>query len=162
LHEQFRNAGDYAEFVRSIHGLATDGNAEAQYLTAKALKWCGTALGLYFRGATGQTPLATVQEKWALHQNGITRQELATIYTRCKAFLDDPASLSSGGSWQQWLDKAAAAGYPAAEAQKAADIESSILIHSRCQGIKIPVERRMRLVSSPSRRPLQEIPRRSS
>jgi hypothetical protein len=48
LRDRFREAKDYARFVAEIAPLASTGNAEAEYLMAKSLKWCAQMSRLYF------------------------------------------------------------------------------------------------------------------
>lgn len=43
---QFRESRNYAEFVRGLAGAATAGDPAAQYLTARALKYCNDSSNL--------------------------------------------------------------------------------------------------------------------
>ncbi len=134
LRHRFRDAKDYAQLVKEIGPSALDGNVEAQYVTAEALRWCGQTLKLYFIKANGQArTLDEVQARRAAKPGGISEEELATIYARCQGFLNDPELLKSTGSWNQWLDKAASANYPAAMAEKARLLKSSIYLSSLSQ-----------------------------
>jgi hypothetical protein len=129
LNQRFRDAKDYAHFVAEIRPLATAGNAEAQYLTAKALKWCAQTMNLYFIRPNGEVhTLEEVQARFAARPVGISEQELATIYLRCQGFLDNPELRKSTNSWNEWLDKSADAGYPAAIAQRAANLENQLTL----------------------------------
>lgn len=131
LRQRFRDAKDYAQLVMEIGPSAADGNVEAQYVTAEALRWCGQTLKLYFIRPTGQArTLDEVQARRAAKPGGISQEELATIYSRCQGFLNDPDLLKSTGSWNQWLDKAASADYPAAMAEKARLDKASIYLSS--------------------------------
>src|SRR5271169_1569066 len=129
LNQRFREAKDYAHFVAEIQPMATEGNTEAQYLTAKALKWCAQTMHLYFIRPNGQVrTLEEVQAKNAAMPVGLSQQELATIYSRCQGFLESPELRKSADSWSEWLDKSADGGYPAAIAQRAANLESQLTL----------------------------------
>ena len=131
LVQRFRDAKDYAHFVAEIRPMATAGNTEAQYLTAKALKWCAQTMHLYFIRPNGEVhTLEEVQARFAARPVGISEQELATIYSRCQGFLESPELRKSTGSWNEWLDKSADGGYPAAIAQRAANLEFQLTLES--------------------------------
>ena len=111
--------------------MATAGNTEAQYLTAKALKWCAQTMHLYFIRPNGEVhTLEEVQARLAAKPVGISEQALATIYSRCQGFLESPELRKSTGSWSEWLDKSADGGYPAAIAQRAANLEFQLTLES--------------------------------
>jgi hypothetical protein len=111
--------------------MASAGNTEAQYLTAKALKWCAQTMHLYFIRPNGEVhTLEEVHARYAARPVGITHQELSTIYSRCQGFLQDPELRKSTDSWNEWLDKSADGGYPAAIAQRAANVESQLMLES--------------------------------
>ena len=132
--QRFRKAKDYAELVKALRPQALAGNAEAQYVTAEALRWCGQTLKLYFIRPNGQTrTLDEIQARRAEQPAGISQEELSAIYTRCQAFLKDPDLFKSAGSWDQWLDKAVAANYPAAMAEKARLLEADISLATASQ-----------------------------
>jgi hypothetical protein len=128
LNQRFREAKDYAHFVAEIRPMATAGNTEAQYLTAKALKWCAQTMHLYFIRPNGEVhTLEEVQARFAARPVGISQQDLAMIYSRCQGFLESPELRKSTESWNEWLDKSADGAYPAAIAQRAANLELLIL-----------------------------------
>jgi hypothetical protein len=139
LRQRFREAKDYARFVEEIGPMAVAGNAEAQYLTAKSLRWCAQTSSLYFVRPNGEVrSLEDVQARAAARPVGISQQEITTIYTRCRAFLESPELRKMAASWSQWLDKAVDAGYPAAIAEHASILESQLLLDSHSQ---LPHER---------------------
>jgi TPR repeat protein len=141
LRQLFREANDYAFFVKDIRPRAAAGDAEAQYLTSQALRYCALTLQLYFRPIHGQVPiLKEVEARRIRRSEGISHEELADIYTRCQGFLQQPELLTDSGSWKQWLDKAVDAGNPAAMAQKALIIESNAMKSSLSQLPHAPVE----------------------
>lgn len=130
LDERFRKSKDYARFVAEIRPIASAGNTEAEYLTAKALKWCAQTMNLYFIKPNGEVhTLEEVQARFAGRPVGISEQ-VATIYSRCQGFLDNPELRKSTNSWNEWLDKAADGGYPAAIAQRAANLEIQLTLES--------------------------------
>jgi hypothetical protein len=134
LRERFREAKDYAQLVKELGPSAGDGNPEAQYVIAQALRWCGRTLKLYFIRSNGHVrTLDEVQARRAAQPAGISQNELAAIYTRCEGFLEDPDLLENAGSWDQWLDKAVSANYPAAMAEKARLLEADIVLASASQ-----------------------------
>jgi len=131
LDERFRKSKDYAHFVAEIRPMASAGNLEAQYLTAKALRWCAQTMHLYFIRPNGEVrTLDEAQARFAARPIGITQQDLGTIYSRCEGFLESPEIRKSTDSWSEWLDKSADGGYPAAIAQRAANLESQLLQES--------------------------------
>jgi hypothetical protein len=128
---RFRDAKDYAHFVAEIRPMATAGNTEAQYLTAKALKWCAQTMHLYFIKPNGEVhTLEEVQSRYAARPTGISQQEIATIYSRCQEFLENPELRKSTDSWSEWLDKSADGDYPAAIAQRAANLAAQLSLES--------------------------------
>jgi hypothetical protein len=111
--------------------MASAGNLEAQYLTAKVLRWCAQTMHLYFIRPNGEVrTLDEAQARFAARPIGITQQDLGTIYSRCEGFLESPEIRKSTDSWSEWLDKSADGGYPAAIAQRAANLESQLLQES--------------------------------
>ncbi|HWW28828.1 MAG TPA: hypothetical protein VNY80_02350 [Steroidobacteraceae bacterium] len=140
LNQRFREAKDYAHFVAEIRPMATAGNTEAQYLTAKALKWCAQTMHLYFIRPNGEVhTLEEVQARFAARPVGISQQDLAMIYSRCQGFLESPELRKSTESWNEWLDKSADGAYPAAIAQRAANLELQLILES---GSSLPHEDR--------------------
>jgi hypothetical protein len=131
LRDRFHEAKDYAHFVAEIAPLANIGNAEAEYLTAKSLKWCAQMSRLYFIRPNGEArTLEETQANAAARPVGLSQEAIAMIYTRCRGFLEDPELRKMSLSWSQWLDKAVDAGYPAAIAQHASLLESQLLLES--------------------------------
>ena len=131
LKTRFRNAKDYAHFVAEIQPMATAGNTEAQYLTAKALKWCAQTMHLYFIKPNGEArTFVEVQARYAARPAGISQQELTTIYSRCQGFLENAELGKITDSWSEWLEKSADGDYPAAIAQRAADLEAQLTLES--------------------------------
>jgi hypothetical protein len=131
LRDRFREAKDYARFVAEIAPLASTGNAEAEYLMAKSLKWCAQISRLYFVKPNREVrTLEEVQAIAAARPVGLSQEEIVMIYTRCRGFLEDPELLKTSLTWNQWLDKAVDAGYPAAIAQQALLSESQLLLES--------------------------------
>jgi hypothetical protein len=91
-------------------------------------------LKLYFIRPDGRIrTLDEVHARRTLQASGISQQELTNIYTRCQGFLDQQGHLKETGSWDQWLDNAAAADYPAAVAEKAANLEADIALTAASQ-----------------------------
>jgi len=131
LRDRFREAKDYAHFVAEISPLANTGNAEAEYLMAKSLRWCAQMSRLYFiKPSSDVRTLEEVQAIAAARPVGLSREQIVMIYTRCRGFLEDPELLKTTLTWNQWLDKAVDAGYPAAIAQHALLLESQLLLES--------------------------------
>jgi hypothetical protein len=131
LRDRFREAKDYARFVAAIAPLANAGNAEAEYLTAKSLKWCAQTSRLYFVKPSGEArTLEEVQAIAAAKPVGLSQDEISMIYARCRGFLEDPQLLKTPLAWNQWLDKAVDAGYPAAIAQHALLLQSQLALES--------------------------------
>jgi hypothetical protein len=131
LNERFHKSKDYAHFVAEIRPVASAGNLAAQYLTAKALRWCAQTMHLYFIKPNGEIrTLEEAQARFATRPIGITQQDLGTIYSRCQVFLESPELRNSTDSWNEWLNKSADGGYPAAIAQRAANLESQLILES--------------------------------
>lgn len=131
LRQRFREAADYAQFVASIAPLASAGNAEAEYLTAKSLRWCAEISRLYLRKSNGDPrTLEEVQANAAAKPSGLSRETIAMIHARCRGFLEDPDLHKMSLSWNQWLDKAADDGNPAAIALRASLLQSQLMLES--------------------------------
>jgi len=131
LRERFREASDYAQFVASIAPLANAGNTEAEYLTAKSLRWCAEMSRLYFRKPTGEPrTLEEVQANVAAKPLGLSSETIRMMYERCRGFLEDPEQRKLYSTWNQWLDKAADGGNQAAIALRASLDESQLLLES--------------------------------
>jgi hypothetical protein len=132
LRQRFREATDYAEFVASVAPLAKSGNTEAEYLTAKSLRWCAEVSRLYFRKSNGQIrTLEEVQANAAAKPIGLSSETIGIMHARCRGFLEDPELLKTSlSSWNQWLDKAADGGNPAAVALRASLSETQLMLDS--------------------------------
>lgn len=131
LRRRFGEAKDYARFVAEIEPAARAGNPEAEYLMAKSLKWCAEVSRLYFIRPNGEArTLEDAQANAAARPVGVSVAQMATMYNRCRSFLEDPELRTLPASWNQWLDKAVEAGYPAAIAQHASLLESQLLMES--------------------------------
>jgi hypothetical protein len=115
---QFRSAHDYSLFVPTMSSAAMGGDPGAEYLTAKALRYCAENLRAFFRGPDGSNrTLDEVQVRMAKIPHWY---ELSSeIYDHCGAYLDDPVLMASTANWEKWLDKAVAANYPPAQIEKA-------------------------------------------
>lgn len=132
--QRFRAATNYAQLVKELGPSALDGNPEAQYVMAEALRWCDKTLRLYFIWPNGQArTLEEVEAMRASRPAGISTRELETIYARCQGFLEDPAFTKIVGSWNEWLDKSAAQNYPAAVAERARLLEDQAAIGAIAQ-----------------------------
>ncbi len=119
LRERFRASRDYAEFIRRIEPAARAGDVEAEFLVAEALKYCDENVKRFFRTRKGaERSLDDAQLKWA-HMPAGYQHEIVDVYDRCQAFLADPEMSGTATPWRPWLDKAAAAGYAPAQAEKA-------------------------------------------
>lgn len=115
---RFRGAHDYSLFVGTMSSAATAGDPGAEYLIAKALRYCAENLRGFFRKPDGSTrTLDEVQVRMARIPHGY---ELSNeIYDHCRTYLDDPVLLKTTASWETWLDKAVAANYPPAQIERA-------------------------------------------
>jgi TPR repeat protein len=131
LRQRFREAGDYAQFVTSIAPLASARNSEAEYLTAKSLRWCSEMSRLYFRKSNGEMrTLEEVQANAAARPSGLSPEAIAMIHSRCRGFLEDPELRRLSLTWEQWLDKATEDGNPAAIALHASLLQTQLLLES--------------------------------
>jgi hypothetical protein len=129
IRQRFQASKDYARFVAEIAPLAESGDPEAEYMTARALRWCAQTTKLYFIKPSGESrTLEDVQARWAGKPVGISADQLGLIYSRCRGFLESPESFGLTDTWKLWLDKAVAAKYPAALAQDAAITQSQLQI----------------------------------
>lgn len=131
LRQRFLDAKDYAQFVASIAPLASAGNTEAEYLTAKSLRWCAEMSRLYFRRSTGEPrTLEEVQANAAARPLGLPPEAIEMSYARCRGFLEDPNLRKMLTTWNQWLDSAADGGSPAAIALRASLLETQLMLES--------------------------------
>jgi hypothetical protein len=118
---QFRESRNYAEFVRGLEGGAAAGDPIAEYLTAKALKYCNDSANLHksFRNPDGSPRTRNeVEVRVGRYPVGL-QQEILDAYDRCQEFLTDPSQTNATSAWESWLEKASAAGYPPAQSLKA-------------------------------------------
>ena len=121
LRAQFRQSKNYAEFVRGLAGAATAGNPIAQYLTARALKYCNDIANLHksFRNPDGSLRTRNeIEVRVGKYPTGL-QQEILDSYDRCQDFMADSSPADATSAWAGWLDKAASAGYPPAQSLKA-------------------------------------------
>jgi hypothetical protein len=119
MRAQFRESGNYAEFVRGLAGAATAGDPIAEYLTARALKYChdNARLSLQKQGGALRTrdELEIRLGKYPVD----LQHEILEAYDRCHEFFADLGQAAATTAWQSWLDKASTAGYPPAQSLKA-------------------------------------------
>jgi hypothetical protein len=119
LRVRFRQSRNYAEFVRGLAGAAATGDPIAEYLTARALKYCHE--NAHWRSQTPGGSLRTRNElelrvgKYPLS----LQQEILEAHDRCQGFSQDAIQFDATSAWESWLDKASAAGYPPAQSLKA-------------------------------------------
>jgi hypothetical protein len=119
LRTQFRRSKNYAALVRDIAAPATAGDPTAEYLTARALKYCNDTIRLHFRNRQGVSRTRNeVEVRIGKYPVGL-QQEILEAYDRCHEFLADSGQPDSMSVWKSWLDRASAAGYAPAESLKA-------------------------------------------
>lgn len=121
LRGQFSKSRNYAEFVRGLAGAAAAGDPIAQYLTARALKYCNDSANLHksFRNPGGSLRTRNeVEVRVGIYPVGV-QQETLDAYDRCQEFLADSNQTDATTAWASWLDKASMAGYPPAQSLKA-------------------------------------------
>lgn len=129
LRTQFRKSQNYAALVREFSALATAGDPTAEYLTARALKYCSDTIRLHFRNPEGLARTRNeVEVRVGKYPNGL-QQEILEAYDRCHEFLADSSQSDSMSVWASWLDKSSAAGYPPAESLKADLSREADLMH---------------------------------
>jgi hypothetical protein len=118
---QFRESSNYAEFVRRLAGSAVAGDPIAQYLTARALKYCNDSANLHksFRNPDGSLRTRNeIEVRVGKYPVGL-QQEILDAYDRCHEFLADTSKTDATTAWEGWLDRASTAGYPPAQSRKA-------------------------------------------
>ena len=118
---QFRESSNYAEFVRRLAGSAVAGDPIAQYLTARALKYCNDSANLHksFRNPDGSLRTRNeIEVRVGKYPVGL-QQEILDAYDRCHEFLADTSKTDATTAWEGWLDRASTAGYPPAQSLKA-------------------------------------------
>jgi hypothetical protein len=117
---QFRESRNYAELVRRFAGAAAAGDPIAQYLTARALKYCNDTANLHrsFPYPGGSLTRNEIEVRVGKYPAAL-QQELLDAYDRCHEFLADTSQTDPTTAWESWLDKASTAGYPPAQSLKA-------------------------------------------
>lgn len=125
-----RIADDYRQFVGSLRTKADGGDAEAQYYSAAALRYCRDNLRRFFlKPQGGMRTLDEAQSRWARRPEGY-RNKIADAHHRCRGYLED---FAEADAWSDWLDKAVAAQYPKAQSMKAEDLRSEHLAAERSE-----------------------------
>jgi hypothetical protein len=120
---------DYAALVADIKGAATAGDSEAQFVMAKALRYCDEGLRSFFlRPDKPVRSLNEAQIRWA-QRPARYQERIVDVYDRCQAFLDVSASNDMPSTWRQWLHRSAAAGNPAAEADEADELRGAVVLN---------------------------------
>jgi len=121
---------DYKRLVEELHAKANEGDVEAQYYSAAALRYCQEHLSRFLlRPQGGAFTLDEAQSKWANRQESY-RSEIEIVYLRCRAYLE---SYVETGAWVDWLDMAVAARYPKAQSMRANDLRVKRLIAERSE-----------------------------
>ncbi len=119
LRRKLRLSRNYAAFVRDLSAAVRSGDPEAEYVSAEALQYCDEELKRFFRLPNGRLrTLPEAQSRWANRPAGY-QAEIVDVYDRCHEFLDDPDNAPTAFSWKSLLDRAAASGHPAADAEEA-------------------------------------------
>jgi hypothetical protein len=121
LRGQFRKSRNYAEFVRGLAGAAAASDPIAQYLAARALKYCNDSANLHksFRNPDGSLRTRNEVEVRVGKYPFAVQLETLDVYDRCQEFLADSNQTDATTAWASWLDKASTAGYPPAQSLKA-------------------------------------------
>jgi hypothetical protein len=121
LRAQFRESRNYADFVRGLAGTAATGDPIAQYLMARALKYCNDSDNLHkgFRNSNGSLRTRNEVEIRVAKYPPSLQQENLDAYDRCQGFSQDGGQADATNAWASWLDKASMAGYPPAQSLKA-------------------------------------------
>jgi hypothetical protein len=129
LRTEFRHARNYAQFVRRLAGADAAGDPIAEYLTARALKYCSDTAHLGFRNANGSLRMrGEVEARYEKFPAGVQQQMLET-FDRCRELWTDPNWAQAAGAWADWLDKASAAGYPPAQSLRADVTRDALVMH---------------------------------
>lgn len=97
----------------------TAGDPVAEYLTARALKYCHD--NAHWRVQKPGGTLRTRNELEARVGNFAPRLQQAILeaYDRCQGFSQQGGQADPTSAWARWLDKASAAGYPPAQSLQA-------------------------------------------
>ncbi len=113
----FRQASDYHEFVGGIRHSADAGDPVAEFLVAKALRYCADNLRMFLAIDGTRRTLDEVQVRMAQIPGAFERSN--EVYRHCHTYLENPALAPLTADWKRWLDSAATAGYPPAITEKA-------------------------------------------
>jgi hypothetical protein len=119
LRAQFRESQNYAEFVRGLAGAAAAGEPIAEYLTARALKYCHDNARWRFQNPGGSLRTRNELEVRVGKFPVGLQEEILEGYDRCHEFFQDTSQSDATIAWESWLDKASTAGYPPAQSLKA-------------------------------------------
>jgi len=119
MRAQFRESGNYAEFVRGLTGAVAAGDPIAEYLTARALKYCHDNARLSLQKPGGVLRTRDELEIRIGKYPVDLQHEILDAYDRCHGFFADVGQTDATSAWESWLDKASAAGYPPAQSLKA-------------------------------------------
>lgn len=120
LARRFQSATDYLEFARGIHEAAKAGDAEAQYYLYRALRYCHSQFRAYF-GLPGKSRSLEEGLLWAANgAPALNVDEARVVNDRCRS-LEETAG-ADFGEHDQWLQKAALAGQPKAQAGLASEL----------------------------------------
>jgi hypothetical protein len=152
LRDRLRKSRDYAVLVSELVASARGGNQSAAYVVGEALKYCDENLSRFFRKPDGSVrSLNDAQTRWANRPAGY-QAEIVDVYERCYSFLDDAEPRTAPSSWSNWLDQAAAAGYPPAQAEKADAIRIGALRddHSTLQSVTLDNARNLAVSAAQS------------
>ena len=113
----YRKAHDYSLLVDAIKLAANSGNPVAEYVTAKALRYCADNSKPFFGANGSRKTFAEVQVRMGKTPGGY--QLTNEIYDHCHSYLDDPTLLKTTADWEKWLNLAVVAGYAPAQTEKA-------------------------------------------
>ncbi len=118
LRTEFRQARNYAQFIRRLGSAAAAGDPSAEYLTARALKYCADSADRGVRNANGSL---RTREQIEVRYRKLpeVQQQMLETFDRCQELWTDPDQTQAPGAWESWLDKASAAGYPPAQSLSA-------------------------------------------
>jgi hypothetical protein len=118
---QMRNSKDYWALAESLLAAAKQGDAAAQYVLGSMLVYCEGLYDWYFivHLPDGQVRHRTLDEAQQLtaSRKVFTPDDVRDIQSRCRRLRSD--ATARFGASAAWMDSAAAAGYPAAQAVKA-------------------------------------------
>jgi hypothetical protein len=138
--------------VNELVASARGGNQSAAYVVGEALKYCDENLSRFFRKPNGSVrSLNDAQTRWANRPAGY-QAEMVDVYERCHSFLDDAELKAAPSSFSNWLDQAAAAGYPPAQAEKADAIRVGLLLgdNSAAQAVTLDNARNLAVSAAQS------------